>query len=194
VYFCHAGPQGLGWAGKIAFNGATGGANVGSRGINVSSIKLSLALVVALLVTVPVALALEEPTRDEYVAMAEPICKANTEANVRILEGVKEQVKKGELAAAGRRFLRAATALGKSIRQLAALPKPPADAAKLEKWIGYLKQEKTYLQKIGKALKAGNKFQAQKYAVQLNRNNNRANNTVISFGFNHCRIDSSKFL
>lgn len=164
-----------------------------SRGMK--SWKLGLALAVAALVAVPVAAAIEaDPTRSEYVAEVEPICKANTEANSRILEGVKTQVKQGKLAAAGRRFVRAATALGKSTRQIAAVPRPSADATKLEKWIGYLKQEKVYLQKIGQALKAGNKFQAQKYAVQLNRNNNRANNTVISFGFDHCRIDSSKFL
>lgn len=167
---------------------------VGSLG-GKSSSKLCLMALLALLVAVPFAAAIEaDPPRAEYVAEVEPICKANTEANSRILRGVKEQVKQGKLAPAGRRFVRAATALGKSIRQIAAVPKPSADAVKLEKWVGYLKQEKTYLQKIGQALKAGNKFQAQKYAVQLNRNNNRANNTVISFGFNHCRIDSSKFL
>jgi hypothetical protein len=167
---------------------------VGSRGRK-PSLKLSIALVLGLVLAVPVAGAIEpDPTREEYVAEVEPICKANTQANSRILDGVKEQVQQGKLDPAGRRFIRAATALGKSIRQIAAVPRPSADAAKLEKWIGYLKQEKVYLQKIGKALKADNKFQAQKYAVQLNRNNNRANNTVISFGFNHCRIDSSKFL
>lgn len=166
---------------------------MGSRGRKSWKLSIVVALTVALVV--PVAEAIEpDPPRPEYVAEVEPICKANTEANARILEGVKEQVKKGELAAAGRRFIRAATALGKSVRQIAAVPKPSADVAKLEKWIGYLKQEKIYLRKIGKALKASNKFQAQKYAVQLNRNNNRANNTVISFGFKHCRIDSSKFL
>jgi hypothetical protein len=168
---------------------------VGSPARKSSSLKLSLALAMALLVAVPVAAAIEgEPTRDEYVAVVEPICKANTEANARILKGVKTQVKQGQLVPAGKRFIRAATALGKSVRQIAAEPQPSADVVKLEKWIGYLKQEKVFLQKIGKALKAQNRFQAQQYAVKLNKNNNRANNTVISFGFDHCRIDSSKFL
>ena len=169
--------------------------HVGSPARKSSSLKLGLALVVALVAAVPAASAIEaEPTRPEYVAAVEPICKANTEANSRILKGVKTQVKQGDLIPAGKRFIRAATALGKSVRQIAAEPKPGADAVKLEKWIGYLKQEKVFLQKIGKALKAENRFQAQQYAVKLNRNNNRANNTVISFGFDHCRIDSSKFL
>lgn len=152
---------------------------------------LVVATAVALLVSVPVALADE---RSDYVAQVEPICKANTEANTRILKGVKGQVEQGKLVPAGKRFIRAAGALGKAVNQIAAVPQPPADAVKLTKWIGYLKSEKSYLQQIGGALKAENKFKAQKLAVKLNNNNNKANNTVISFGFDECRIDSSRFI
>jgi hypothetical protein len=168
---------------------------VGSR-LRKSSLSLpAVALVVSLAVAVPATAAIEaEPTREEYVARVEPICKANSEANSRILKGVKQQVKGGELAPAGKRFVRASAALANTVRQIAAVPQPPADAAKLTKWIGYLQKEKGYLQKIGGYLKAKNKYQAQKQAVELNRNNNKANNTVISFGFKECRIDSSKFL
>jgi hypothetical protein len=156
---------------------------------------LGLAMVVALLVAVPVALAAEgEITRPEYVAKVEPICKANTEANSRILKGVKDQVKQGQLVPAGKRFIRASGALGKSVSQIAKVPQPEADEAKLTKWIGYLEHEQSFLQKIGKALKAKNKYHAQKLAVELNKNNNQANNTVISFGFKECRIDSSRFI
>ena len=78
--------------------------------------------------------------------------------------------------------------------QIAAVPQPGADAAKLTKWIGYLKSEKTFLQQIGKALKAKDKFHAQKLAVELNKQQQQANNTVISFPFKECRIDSSRFI
>lgn len=156
--------------------------------------KLTLALAVALLVAAPIALAAEEPTREEYVAKVEPICKANTEANSRILTGVKEQVKHDKLVPAGKRFVSASSVLGKTVAQISKVPQPSADAAKLTKWIGYLAKEKGFLQKIGGALKADNKFKAQKLAVELNKNNNKANNTVISFGFKECRIDSSRFI
>jgi len=157
---------------------------------------LGLALLVAMLVTVPVALAGEETEidRETYVERVEPICKQNTEANSRILKGVKDQVKQGKLGPAGKRFIRASGALGKSVTQIAGVPQPTADAQKLTKWIGYLKKEKTFLQKIGKALKENDKYHAQKLAVELNKNNNKANNTVISFGFKECRIDSSRFI
>lgn len=151
----------------------------------------ALGLAVVLLVAAPFALADE---RDEYVERVEPICKANSEANSRILKGVKGQVQRDKLVPAGKRFVRAAGALGKAVTQIANVPQPSDDTAKLTKWISYLKKEKTFLQQIGSALKAENKFKAQKLAVELNKNNNKANNTVISFGFDECRIDSSRFI
>jgi len=159
--------------------------------------KLALALALALLVVVPVALAAEETEQDPrkaYAEQVEPICKTNSEANSRILKGVKEQVKHDKLGPAGKRFIRASSALGKAVTQIDRVPRPAADEAKLTKWIGYLRKEKTFLQQIGAALKSKDKYHAQKLAVELNKNNNKANNTVISFPFKECRIDSSRFI
>jgi hypothetical protein len=141
-------------------------------------------------------LAIESATMtiDEYAAKVEPICKANTEANSRILKGVKDQVKQGQLVPAGKRFVRASSALGRTVGQISKVPQPTEAAAKLTKWIGYLQKEKAYLQQIGRALKAKDKYHAQKLAVQLNSNNNKANNTVLGFPFHECRIESSRFL
>jgi hypothetical protein len=167
---------------------------VGSSARMSSLPKLTLAVAVALLVAVPVALAAEKTPREEYVEKVEPICKTNSEANSRILKGVKDQVKRDKLVPAGKRFIRASAALGTAVGKIAAVPQPSEDATKLTKWIGYLKSEKTFLQKIGTALKAKDKFHAQKLAVELNKNNNKANNTVINFNFKECRIDSSRFI
>lgn len=166
---------------------------MGSSATMSSLLKLGLALVATLLVAVPVALA-ATPAQQEYADQVEPICKANSEANSRILKGVKAQVQKDELVPAGKRFIQASGVLGKTVTQIAKVPQPDEYAAKLEKWIGYLKSEKTYLQQIGSKLKAKDKYHAQKLAVQLNNNNNKANNTVITFPFKECRIDSSRFL
>jgi hypothetical protein len=156
---------------------------------------LAIALVVALGATASAALAAEgELTRPEYIERVEPICKSNTEANSRILKGVKDQVKQEKLVPAGKRFIRASAALGKAVGKIAAVPQPSADAPKLTKWVGYLKKEQGFLQKIGKALKANEKGKAQKLAVKLNDNNTDANNIVISFDFDECKIDSSRFI
>lgn len=158
---------------------------------------LGLALIVGMLAVAPVAFAAEsesEVERREYVERVEPICAGSTKSNSKILKGVKEQVKQDKLVPAGKRFIRASGVLDTSTAQIAKVPQPSADAAKLTKWIGYLKSEGTFLRLIGKSLKAGNKYKAQKLAVKLNSNNNKANNTVISFGFKECRIDSSRFV
>jgi hypothetical protein len=152
---------------------------------------LAAALGLVVLV-VPLASAVEL-SRDEYVARVEPICKSNVDANVKIFKGAKEQVKAGKLKQGSTHFTRAASALDKTIKALEAVPQPVADEAKLKKWIGYLHTESGYFEKIGKALASGDKYKAQSLSVKLNRNSNLANNTVLAFGFNYCRIDSSRF-
>lgn len=145
-----------------------------------------------LAVGVPAASA-AEISRDEYVALAEPICKTNVLANKRIFKGAKEQVKTGRLKAASRHFFRAATAFAKTIRQLEAVPQPTADEARLARWLGYLRTEKEIVAKIGSALAADDKHRASSYSVDLNANSNRANNTVLGFGFDYCYIDPARF-
>jgi hypothetical protein len=134
-----------------------------------------------------------ELSRSEYVTSAEPVCKANTEANKRIFKGAKEEVKEDKLKAASSHFFKAKQALAKTVKQLGALPQPTADEAKLNKWIGYLGAERDLLGKIGTALAHEDKAGAQQLSVRLNRNSNLANNTVLAFGFDYCRIDPSRF-
>lgn len=158
------------------------------------TLRLGGGLLAVLLIcwSVP-ALGAEESERDRYVAAAEPICKTNVLANKRIFQGVEKMVKKGELKRASTRFFRAATAFGRTIRELAALPQPSADAARLQRWLGLLKEEKGVIVKIAKALAAEKKGKANSYAIELNRIANKANNTVLSFGFDYCRVEQSRF-
>jgi hypothetical protein len=134
-----------------------------------------------------------EQTRESYVAQVEPICKTNTKANERILAGVEKKVKQGNLKVAAGQFTQAAGAFEKAVKQIRAVPQPPADQAKLTKWLGYLNEETKLLGGIGKALKAGNKSKAQTLSVRLTHNGNLANNAVLGFEFNYCLIDSSRF-
>ncbi len=153
-------------------------------------------VVAAMLVSVASAAAAAlpaEPTRDQYVDAAEPICKSNVQANKRIFKGAEGKVKRGELKQASRHFLRAATAFNKTIRQLAVLPRPPADGAKLKKWLGLLRTERNIIRGIGRALAANKKRRAESRSLELNRNSSKANNSVLAFGFDYCRIEPSRF-
>lgn len=146
----------------------------------------------AVLATASLALA-TETTRAEYVAQVEPICKANTQANERILKGVKTEVKQGKLKPAAKQFSKASTALEKTLGQLKAVPQPAADQAKLTKWLGYVKTEAELFQSTSKKLASGDKVGAQAMVIRLTHNANLANDTVLSFNFTYCRFEPSKF-
>jgi hypothetical protein len=151
--------------------------------------------VLALGVAAPFALGLEETAnpKKEYVDQAEPICKTNVLANKRIFKGAKEEVQKGELKRASTHFFRAATAFGKTVQQLNAISKPAEYTTALNKWFGLLRNEKSIIEKIGRALAAEDKHKAENVSVELNRNSNKANNAVLGWGFNYCRIEPSRF-
>jgi hypothetical protein len=134
-----------------------------------------------------------EQTREGYVAQAEPICKTNTKANERIFKGVRKLIRQGKLKLAAAHFAKAAAAFGKATSEIAAVPQPVPDAARLNKWIGLLRKERSLLAKIGAALRAGKKARAQRLSVKLTHNGNTANNTVLGFEFHYCLIDSSRF-
>lgn len=157
-------------------------------------ITLTAALaLVAVLAATAVAATSPTQTRESYAATVEPICKRNTQANEQILSGVRKKIQQGKLDIAAGKFAKASSAFGKAVKQLRAVPQPTADAAKLNKWLGYLDKETTLLAEIGKALKNDQKTRAQRLSVQLTRNGNVANNQVLGFEFDYCLIDSSKF-
>jgi len=148
----------------------------------------------ALALALPVSpAAAAEVARPEYVEQVEPICKTNVLANKRIFKGAKGEVKAGKLKQASTHFFRAATAFAKTIAQLEAVPQPGADETRLAKWFGLLRDEKAIVEKVGKALADDDKHRAGAYSVDLNRNSNLANNTVLGFGFDYCRIDPARF-
>jgi hypothetical protein len=158
-----------------------------------SRLGICAALLAVLAVAVPLASAAEASPVDEYKERAEPICKTNVDANKQIFQGVEKMVKEDKLKQAAGHFRRAVTAFGKTIRQLAAIPQPPEYEAKLGKWLDLLGVEKEIIGRIGKALAAEDKRKAEKMNIELRKNTNKANNTVLLFGFNYCRIEQSRF-
>lgn len=149
-------------------------------------------VVAVFLATASLAMA-TETTRAEYAATVEPICKANTQANERILKGVKTEVKQGKLKLAAQRFAKASTALKKTLTQLKAVPQPAADQARLTTWLGYVKTEAELFQSTSKKLASGDKMGAQAMVIRLTHNANLANNQVLAFDFTYCRFEPSKF-
>lgn len=133
-----------------------------------------------------------EVSREEYKEAAEPICKASAKANERILAGVRTEVKKGQLKTAAAKFAKASKEQAATLKELEALPRPSVDEARLTKWFSYLKIEAELFATAGKKLKAGDKAGAQHVFTKLSLNINKANNQVLPFGFNYCRLNAAK--
>ncbi|HET8815170.1 MAG TPA: hypothetical protein VFM51_09480 [Solirubrobacterales bacterium] len=155
--------------------------------------KLAAVLVLAAgLVAVPALAA--EVTRETYKEAVEPICKANTEANEKILAGVRQKVKEGKLDAAARQFFAAARALKRTRTQLLQVPKPEADVARLTKWLRYVKREVELFEAAARKLSNDEKNAAQRMVVRLISNARQTNNLVLEFEFRYCRFQPSKFV
>jgi hypothetical protein len=162
---------------------------MGNRQVIRAALALSLS---SLLLLAGVAEA-TEVTRASYTEAVEPICKVSTQANEKILKGVKAEVKANKLKPAAAQFAKAAKALKQTLTQLEAVPQPSADAARLGKWLGYVKGEAELFEATAKKLKAGDKTGAQRMAVELTHEANLANDEVLSFDFHYCRVEPSKF-
>lgn len=153
---------------------------------------LTLITALALLAAASLAQA-TEVTRASYTEAVEPICKVNTEANEKILGGAKAEVKANKLKPAAAKFTKAAAALKQTYAQLAAVPKPPADTAKLTKWLADVKTEASLFEATAAKLKAGNKLGAEANVVRLTHTANLANDQALGFEFQYCRFEPSRF-
>jgi hypothetical protein len=154
----------------------------------------ALALLTALLLGAGASIAAAEVTAESYKAEVEPICQTDSKSNEKVLKNVKTDVKHGKLRPAAAALAKAATALNKAYGELQEVAKPPAEEAKLDKWLGYVKKEATLLSQTGKALKANKKSKASHLETQLNHYANLANSTVFSFHFHYCKFEPSKYV
>jgi len=135
-----------------------------------------------------------EPTRPEYVATAEPICKANTTANRAILRGTREDIRDGKFKRAGGKFQRAARALDGTIKSLERLSRPPEDADILARWFDRLNEEADLLDRVAKRLMTGKAAGVGRYVLEMRHTANKANNVVLTFGFEYCLLQPARYL
>lgn len=133
------------------------------------------------------------PSRAEYVAVVDPICQKNTDANKPILKAARKKVNAKNLKGAGSDFFKVSANFGKALKSIEAVPRPAEDSARLEKWFKFLKIVQTNLRMVGKALKEENKVKAAHEKIRAERSSNAANNVSFVFGFSACRLTPAQF-
>lgn len=144
-------------------------------------------------VLAPVAMS-ADLSRAEYVEQSEPICKANTVANRDILGGTREDIRDGKLKRAGGKFQRAARALNRTIQSLEGLERPSADETILARWFDQLNDEADLLDRVAKQLKANKTADLGRFILEMRHTANKANNVVLTFGFEYCLLQPARYL
>jgi hypothetical protein len=143
--------------------------------------------------TLSAVAAAEAPTRQEYVARLETICKPQAEATQRAMDGVRDDVRAGRMAIASHKFGQAAKIFGATVKAIGRVPRPTADRARLKKWFVYLNRQEDYLKQISAQLRAGHSIKAQRLTARFIHNGNLANNVTLAFGFEWCSFRFSRF-
>ena len=138
------------------------------------------------------AVADDSVTRDAYKATVEPICQANTKAISKTLKGVEAGVRKNRLKAQAPKLAKAGRQMAQTHKKLRAQPQPAADAAKLNKWLGYIKQEAGLFTKLSKQAKKEQKGAFSSTRSKMDQIASKANVEVLSFNFKHCKVEPSK--
>lgn len=147
----------------------------------------------AALLVAAAAVAAEAPTREEYVTRLERVCKPDAEATRRAMRGARADVSAERLGVAAGKFAQASSIFGSTVKRISAVPRPFADAAKLERWFGYLRSQETYLTQINAQLRAGRAIKAQRLTARFIHSGNLANNVVLAFGFDYCSFKFSRY-
>jgi hypothetical protein len=154
---------------------------------------VAAAIALAMLAAAGLAVAEEGPTRDEYVAQLETVCKPDAVATQAAMKGVRADVSAGRIRVAAGKFAKATRIFGSTVKEIAAAPRPAADAVKLDKWFTYLDRQESYLGQITDQLRSDHKIKAQRLTARFIHNGNLANNVVLAFGFDYCSFKFSRF-
>jgi hypothetical protein len=151
------------------------------------------ALVAILLVTSVPASAVGEVRRAEYVVRLEKICKPDSEATRRAVRGTRSDVRSERFRRAAAKVAKAQRIFAGTVRAISRVPRPVADRATLARWFAALKREAGALGRTAASLRNEDVARFQRVWADFIHEANKANNVVISFGFNHCAFKPSRF-
>lgn len=134
-----------------------------------------------------------EPSRTEYITRLEQICKPGSDATERAVQGFRGDVRAERLAVAAGKLARAERIFKGTVRSISVVPRPPADRPTLSRWFAALGREQVYLGQMVKVLRADDVAGFERVSARFIHEGNRANNAVVSFGFNYCSFKATRF-
>jgi hypothetical protein len=157
-------------------------------------LRASLAGLGLLLGLVALSPAAEAPTRSEYVAQLERICKPRSEATQRAVRGTRSDVRSERLRRAAGKVAEAKRIFAGTVRSISKVSRPAAYDSTLDRWFAALERETVALGRTAAALRAEDIARFQHVWADFIHQGNKANNVVVSFGFNYCNFKPSRFV
>ena len=134
------------------------------------------------------------PTRSEYVTQLERVCKPRSEATQRAVKGTRSDVRSERLPRAAGKVAKAQRIFAGTVRSISTVPRPAADGSTLDRWFVALQRETAALGRTAAALRAEDVARFQRVWADFIHEGNKANNVVVSFGFNYCNFKPSRFV
>jgi len=135
-----------------------------------------------------------ELTRPDYVSQLETICKPDAEATQRAVAGTRADVRRERFRRAAAKVTEAKRIFTGTVRSISAVARPAADRAILARWYAALGRESTALARTAAALRVEDLARFQRVWADFIHEGNKANNVVVSFGFNYCAFKASRFI
>jgi hypothetical protein len=134
-----------------------------------------------------------EPTRPEYVDQLETTCKPGSEATERAVNGMRSDIRSERFQLAATKFSKAKQIFAGTVSSITKVPRPAADRATLARWFAALNRETDYLGRTAAALRAEDIPRFQRVSGRFFQEGSKANNIVVSFGFDYCNFKSSRY-
>lgn len=152
-----------------------------------------LAASLAVLGLAGAAHASEAPSRSQYVERLERICKPGSQATQHAVRGVRADVRSERLPVAAPKVARARRIFAHTVEKISKVPRPSADRATLARWFRALGREAAALGRTAAALRADDVARFERVWADFIHEGNKANNVVVSFGFDYCDFKPSRF-
>ena len=133
-------------------------------------------------------------TCSEYVAHLEKLCKPDAKATQRAVRGMRSDIRSERLRLAASKFSKAKQIFAGTVRSISKVPRPAADRATLARWFAALARETDYLGRTAAALRAEDIPRFQRVSGRFFQEGSKANNVVVSFGFNYCAFKPTRFM
>jgi hypothetical protein len=154
---------------------------------------LALAALILAVALAASSSAAESPTRAEYVAQLERICRPGSDATQRAVRGIRDDVRAERLRLAATKVEKAKRIFARTVRSISGVARPETDRATLDRWFRALRRETVALGRTARSLREEDIPRFQRVWADFIHEGNKANNVVVSFGFNYCDFRPSRF-